>query len=167
MQPLPLSACPVPEEQQPLNEYVQLKEAWPFCWTVQSRAAYTRKLAWVWLAGWTITGPIAAASFPPRHALLHFLLAGSAGSLLFLLLLLLRLYLGWWYVRDRLNDATVSYEESGWYDGQVWPKPAAMVARDRLVVAYQIAPILNRLQTTLLLLVGCLGCGSLLWLFAP
>ncbi|NJK99086.1 MAG: CGLD27 family protein [Spirulinaceae cyanobacterium SM2_1_0] len=166
MQPLPLSACPVPEEQQPLNEYTQLKEAWPFCWTVQSRPHFARKLCWVWLAGWVIAGPIAAASFPPRYLPWRFLLAGSGGALFFLLLLLMRLYLGWWYVRDRLNDATVSYEESGWYDGQTWSKPAAMLMRDRLVVTYQITPILDRLRTTLLFLASCIGLGSSLWLLS-
>ncbi len=167
MQPLPLSVCPVPEEQQPLNEYLQLREAWPFRWTVQPPSAFARKLLGVWFAGWAIAGPIAAASFSPFQAPWRFLLAGSGGSSLFLLLLLARLYLGWWYVRDRLNQATVSYEESGWYDGQTWPKPAAILTRDRLVVTYQITPILGRLKTTLLLILGSLSLGSSLWLLVP
>jgi hypothetical protein len=31
----------------------------------------------------------------------------------------LRLYLGWAYIGNRLFSATVEYEETGWYDGQV------------------------------------------------
>lgn len=30
---------------------------------------------------------------------------------------------GWSYVGDRLLSAVVPYEESGWYDGQMWVKP--------------------------------------------
>lgn len=30
---------------------------------------------------------------------------------------------GWSYVGDRLLSAVVAYEETGWYDGQMWVKP--------------------------------------------
>jgi len=30
---------------------------------------------------------------------------------------------GWSYVGDRLLSAVIPYEESGWYDGQMWVKP--------------------------------------------
>lgn len=30
---------------------------------------------------------------------------------------------GWSYVGDRLLSAVVPYEETGWYDGQLWVKP--------------------------------------------
>jgi hypothetical protein len=30
---------------------------------------------------------------------------------------------GWSYVGDRLLSAVVPYEETGWYDGQMWVKP--------------------------------------------
>lgn len=40
--------------------------------------------------------------------------AGCLGSLLVVLLLVLRIYLGWAYVGDRLLSAAVPYEETGW-----------------------------------------------------
>ncbi|MCW6035589.1 CGLD27 family protein [Spirulina subsalsa FACHB-351] len=160
----PTSFCPVPEDQQPLNEYEQLKSSWLFNWTTQPLGQYSRKLVWVWVWGWVISGPIAAASFPPSKLPVKFALAGSGGALFFVLLVLMRLWLGWWYVKDRLNQDTVSYEESGWYDGQVWDKPPEVQMRDRLVVSYQIKPILNRLHKTLLILAGLVVSGSLIWL---
>ncbi|MEB3174634.1 MAG: CGLD27 family protein, partial [Cyanobacteriota bacterium] len=39
--------------------------------------------------------------------------------------------------------------ESGWYDGQTWPKPPEVLVRDRLIVQYQVSPILRRLGVTL------------------
>lgn len=30
---------------------------------------------------------------------------------------------GWSYVGDRLLSAVIPYEETGWYDGQMWVKP--------------------------------------------
>ena len=47
-------------------------------------------------------------------------------------------------------EATVPYEESGWYDGQVWIKPPEILLQDRLIGTYEIYPGLIRLQITLL-----------------
>ena len=116
MRESPVSICPVPSEQQPLNEYQQLQESWFFRWGIIDKWVYGRKLTWVWCWGWIFTGPIAAASFHPAKAPLQFALCGSAGALLLVVLVLARLYLGWSYVSDRLNKETVFYEESGWYD---------------------------------------------------
>lgn len=56
--------CPVPFEQQPLNEYEQLKESWFFRWATLEPVIYRKKLAWVWIWSWILVGPIAAYSFP-------------------------------------------------------------------------------------------------------
>lgn len=36
---------------------------------------------------------------------------------------------GWSYVGDRLLSAVIPYEESGWYDGQMWVKPPEVSAQ--------------------------------------
>jgi hypothetical protein len=155
--------CPVPREQQPINEYEQLKDSWFFRWATLEADSYGRKLAWVGLWGWLIAAPIAAASFSPSKFLLKFILCSSAGATLIVTLVLLRLYLGWSYIRDRLNSDKIFYEESGWYDGQTWLKPNTMLKRDRLVVSYQIKPILVRLQKTFLLLLLLGLISGLMW----
>jgi hypothetical protein len=155
--------CPVPREQQPINEYEQLKDSWFFRWATLEADSYGRKLAWVGLWGWLIAAPIAAASFSPSKFLLKFILCSSAGATLIVTLVLLRLYLGWSYIRDRLNSEKIFYEESGWYDGQTWLKPSTMLERDRLVVFYQIKPILVRLQKTLLFLLLLGLISGLMW----
>ena len=43
----------------------------------------------------------------------------SSGIFFVVTLVVVRLYLGWAYVGNRLLSATVKYEETGWYDGQV------------------------------------------------
>ncbi|MGK7928623.1 MAG: CGLD27 family protein [Spirulina sp.] len=159
-----ISFCPVPEEQQPLNEYEQLKESWLFNWAVQTPLKYIRKLAWVWGLGWLVAGPIASSSFPPGKYPLNFTLAAAGGSLIFVVLLLFRLYSGWSYICDRLYRETVTYEESGWYDGQIWEKPAAVLQRDRLVVTYQVKPVLHRLKKTLAVLAAFVALGSVTWI---
>jgi hypothetical protein len=64
--------------------------------------------------------------------------------------ILVRLYLGWSYILKRLLSATVFYEESGWYDGQLWIKPSHVLIQDRLVGVYQVMPIIINLKVIFL-----------------
>jgi hypothetical protein len=157
-------ACPVPSDQQPVNEYEALKESWFFGWGMLEMPAYGRKLAWAGFWGWLLVIPIAFASFPWQKFPLRFLLSSSLGAALTAALVLLRLYLGWYYIRDRLNSEQVVYEESGWYDGQVWRKPPEILTRDRLIAVYQVTPILQRLRQTALILGSAIAVNRLCWL---
>lgn len=158
-----VSNCPVPIEQQPLNEYEELKMSWLFRDSTLNWREYITKIAWIWSLSWLVAGPVAAASFSPQKHIAHFILCGAAGASVGVVLALVRLYLGWFYVRDRLYSPTVFYEESGWYDGQTWTKPQEVLNRDRLVVTYGIKPILQRLQFTFAGLAGLLLIGTIVW----
>lgn len=162
-QPQPQSTfCPVPIEQQPLQEYEAIKAAWLFNWPVQSVVFYSRKLLWVGFWSGLVLAPLVAASFPLDKAPVQFVCFTLVAALAMVVLLVLRLYLGWRYVRDRLQRETVNYEESGWYDGQTWIKPPGVLARDRLVVTYQVQPVLGRLLRTMGICGLLMGLGSLI-----
>ena len=155
--------CPVPREQQPQYEYQQLQDSWFFSWVSLQPQSYIIKILGLAAGLLAIAAPIAAASFPPTEHPLKFILTSLGGSGFLTTLFLVRLYLGWSYLRDRLYKAKISYEESGWYDGQIWEKPQAMLDRDRLIVTYEIQPILRRLQKTFLA-IGILGIvSSIIW----
>jgi len=158
-----VSNCPVPTDQQPLNEYEELKTSWLFRDSTLDWRKYITKMIWIWGLSWLIAGPVAAASFSPKKYVAHFILCGAAGASVGVVLALVRLYLGWFYVRDRLCNSTVFYEESGWYDGQTWTKPQEVLNRDRLIVAYEIKPILQRLQFTFAGLAGMFVTGTIVW----
>ncbi|MBD2100515.1 CGLD27 family protein [Leptolyngbya sp. FACHB-261] len=155
--------CPVPLEQRPLNEYEELRESWFFSWATLDIPTFVKRLAVVWLVGWSVSAPVAAYSFSPSRATLQFLLFAAAGASLPLGLVLLRLYLGWNYIRSRLLNATIPYEESGWYDGQYWTKPTEELTKDRLVFTYQVQPLLRRLERTFMVLGVLLVLGVLAW----
>ncbi|WP_353258102.1 CGLD27 family protein [Prochlorothrix hollandica] len=136
--------CPVPEEQQPLNEYQELQRSWFFRWALSPFPQLWKPLLWLWLASWLVAGPVAAASFMPSRHWGKFLLTSATGAWLPVGLILLQLYLGWRYVCDRLARPVVCYEESGWFDGQLWQKPPDILSRDRLIVAYELRPLPHR-----------------------
>ena len=158
-----ISFCPVPQEQQPTYEYQQLQDSWFFCWATLNPTDYTKKLLWVSFAASMVVAPIAAVSFLPTEYPVKFVLSSVAGIVFLTALVLFQLYSGWSYVRDRLYRERISYEESGWYDGQIWLKPESMLTRDRLIVSYEVQPIIQRMQKTFMFLLGIVIVGGIIW----
>jgi hypothetical protein len=158
------SFCPVPKEQQPVNEYEELQSSGFFGWAKLAPAQYITKLVWVGIWSSIVTAPLAEASFSIAKFPLQFAIWTIGGCLIFIALTAVRLYVGWNHVRNRLNSETVFYEESGWYDGQTWIKTPEILARDRLLVSYEIQPIIKRLQLTFATLLGTVIVCAGLWL---
>ena len=48
-------------------------------------------------------------------------------------------------VFKRLTSEKVEYEESGWYDGQVWIKPLVLKEKESLIASIEVKPILENL----------------------
>lgn len=156
--------CPVPLEQRPLQEYEQLKESWLFDWGMLALPQYSQKIAWVSFWSSVFVIPLSMSIFSPSEELLPFLLTSLIGICLLTGLFLSRIYLGWDYVKNRLKSDRIFYEESGWYDGQTWLKPTTMLNRDRLIVSYEIEPILSRLRSTYFALAGAIAVSVIIWL---
>lgn len=106
-------------------------------------------------------GPISAFTFDPVKQTLPFIAGGVATTSFLSSLALIRTYLGWSYVNERLVTAVLPYEETGWYDGQQFTKPPQVLARHQLLSTYEVVPVLRRLQQSLLIaavsLIGSLG----------
>ncbi|KAH9608735.1 hypothetical protein KSS87_019399 [Heliosperma pusillum] len=145
----------VPFEQRPVNEYSSLKDETLYSWAELSPGSFLIKLGGLWLTTFIVLGlPIAAASFNPSKEPLRLILAAGTGTLFLVSLIILRIYLGWSYVGDRLLSAVVPYEESGWYDGQMWVKPP------------EVKPVIKMLKQTLVGTGALLVSGVLLFIFA-
>ncbi|XP_019089863.1 PREDICTED: uncharacterized protein ycf36-like, partial [Camelina sativa] len=152
--PLPETDCPVPPEQQPINEYQSLSTSFPFAWASGDLVEYASRLfvtgaSFAFFVGLPVCwfGSVGAEYEPVKR-----ILAASSSGIFAVTLAVVRMYLGWAYVGNRLLSATVEYEETGWYDGQVWVKTPQVLARDRLLGSFSVKPILARLKNTLLIL---------------
>lgn len=149
----------VPFDQRPVNELANLKQTFLYSWGTLSTNQYVSRLAIIFAVTFALLGaPIAYQTYDPMDQPLEFLLSASAGSLLVEAAVVIRVYLGWAYVSKRLLSATVEYEETGWYDGQVFVKPPEVLMRDRLLGTYEVKPVLGRLKSTLV------GSGAVLLL---
>lgn len=158
--------CPVPPEQRPLREYEQLLDSWFFVWPAHNFSELVRPLATSWLLLAPLTVLVASGSWVMRHHPAQLVLAGLVAAVALPILLLVRQWLGWTYVHRRLLSERVEYEESGWYDGQVWEKPLAWRQQDLLVAQHQVQPVLRRLQqaamlAVILALLGASLCQAL------
>ncbi|CAK6694637.1 MAG: hypothetical protein RLZZ213_564 [Cyanobacteriota bacterium] len=158
--------CPVPPEQRPLQEYEQLLASWFFVWPSHDLPGLLRPLATSWLLLLPVSILVASGSWVLRHHPAQLVLAGMVAAVALPMLLLVRQWLGWNYVHRRLVSERVEYEESGWYDGQVWEKPLAWRQQDLLVAQHQVQPVLRRLQqgaalAVILALVGASLCQAL------
>lgn len=138
--------CPIPREQQPINEYQTLKNSFFFCWPCKHIKIYLLYLFITFLFGLFF---VFVFNFNIPFFVFDLLLNGLIAGNLLLLLDLIRNYVGWHYIGKRLLSATIFYEESGWYDGQLWVKSNEMLIQDRFIGMYEIKPILNRLKYTL------------------
>ncbi|KAJ9555975.1 hypothetical protein OSB04_010589 [Centaurea solstitialis] len=150
----PETDCPVPPEQQPINEYQSLSTSSPFSWASGDFVEYCSRLVATGVGFALFVGlPVSwygsvGVGWDPIQRILGALCSG----ILAVTLAVVRMYLGWAYVGNRLLSATVEYEETGWYDGQIWVKTAEVLARDRLLGSFTVKPVLNRLKNTLVTL---------------
>ena len=157
--------CPVPADQIPIKEYESMSESWFYSWGARELKGYLIPIVSLWLASWIVVGPMAAVSFGPSKLLPQFVISASLGSLLLPTLALVQLYVGWQHVCDRLSQKAVPYEESGWYDGQIWEKPEDVINRDRLIADYQVKPLMLRLQRTFAVILGIVSFSLVTWQF--
>ena len=148
--------CPVPLNQRPLNEYNNISKSWINSWPLLERNIFYRRLLYSWLIIIPISLIISYGSDYLKNNILDLTLTSLTASLLFPILLLCRQWLTWIYIYKRLNSEKIEYEESGWYDGQIWEKPIDWRAKDLLIAQNQVKPILNHLEITIILFIAFL-----------
>ena len=136
--------CPVPKEQQPTNEFIELSKSKIFSWT-KTKKSLIIVLIKISLLAFILFLVISSGSIYFKKSLLKYILLSFFSSLSVPLLISIRLYLGWNHVFKRLTSEKVEYEESGWYDGQVWTKPLVLKEKESLIASIEVKPILKNL----------------------
>jgi len=138
------SNCPVPREQQPTNEFIELSKSNIFSWP-KTKKSLIIVLIKFWLGTFILFIAISSGSVHFKTSLLRYVLLSFFSSLSIPILISIRLYLGWNHVFNRLKSERVEYEESGWYDGQIWIKPLVLREKESLIASIEVKPILKNL----------------------
>ena len=136
--------CPVPREQQPTNEFIELSKSKIFSWP-KTKKSLILILIKFWIVAFVLFLVISSGSVYFKTSLLKYILLSFFCSLSIPLLISIRLYLGWNHIFKRLTSEKVEYEESGWYDGQVWEKPLVLRDKEILIASIEVKPILRNL----------------------
>ena len=136
--------CPVPRDQQPTNEYIELSKSIIFSWP-KSKKSLIIALTKFWLGAFILFLVISSGSIYFKTSILRYVVLSFFSSLSIPLLISIRLYLGWNHIFNRLISEKVEYEESGWYDGQVWEKPLFLKEKESLIASIEVKPILRNL----------------------
>jgi len=138
------SKCPVPREQQPTNEFIELSKSKIFSWP-KTKKSLILILIKFWVGAFVLFLVISSGSVYFKTSILKYILLSFFSSLSIPLLISIRLYLGWNHIFNRLISEKVEYEESGWYDGQVWEKPLVLKEKESLIASIEVKPILKNL----------------------
>ena len=154
--------CPVPKDQQPTNEFIELSKSKIFS-LAKSKKSFSFILIKFWVGTFIIFLTISSGSVYFETSKLKYILLSLFTSLSLPLLFSLRLYLGWNHIFKRLTSEKVEYEESGWYDGQIWIKPINLKEKESLIALLEVKPILINLIQTISLITIIALFGILLF----
>ena len=154
--------CPVPKDQQPTNEFIELSKSKIFSWP-KSKKTFSIILLRFWAVTFFIFVIISSGSVYFETSTLKYILLSFFSSLLLPFLISIRLYLGWNHIFKRLTSEKVEYEESGWYDGEIWIKPVKLKEKESLIASLEVKPILKNLTQILSLIIIFALIGILLF----
>ena len=155
------SKCPVPKEQQPTNEFLELSNSRVFA-LAKSNEKFSIILISTWLVAFLIFLVISSGSSYFHTYLLKYIFLSFFGSLSVPLLITIRLFLGWTHIYKRLTSEIIEYEESGWYDGQIWNKPIELKEKESLIASLEVKPILKNLTQVTSVIISLILIGILI-----
>ena len=155
------SKCPVPKEQQPTNEFLELSNSRVFA-LAKSNEKFSIILISTWLIAFLIFLVISSGSSYFHTYLLKYIFLSFFGSLSVPLLITIRLFLGWTHIYKRLTSEIIEYEESGWYDGQIWNKPIELKEKESLIASIEVKPILKNLTQVTSVIISLILIGILI-----
>ena len=154
--------CPVPKDQQPTNEFIELSKSKIFTWP-KSKKSFLLILLKFWIGTFFIFVVISSGSVYFENSTLRYILISFFSSLSLPFLFSIWLYFGWNHIFKRLTSEKVEYEESGWYDGQIWIKPVKLKEKETLIALLEVKPILKNLIQILSLIIIFALIGILLF----
>ena len=155
------SKCPVPKEQQPTNEFLELSNSNLFA-LAKTNKKFSIILISIWLLAFLFFLVISSGSNYFKTELLKYIFLSLFGSLSVPLLITIRLLLGWNHIYKRLTSEVIEYEESGWYDGQIWIKPIELKEKESLIATIEVKPILKNLKQVTSIIISLILIGILI-----
>ena len=138
--------CPVPEDQKPITEYLNLKDNSFTNWSTLELKKYNQK---IFITFFICLFIFSIFSYSPSQDLIKWFLSNLLITINTLIFVQISVIFRWNELKKQLKQSKLFYEEGSWYDSQVWEKPFIILKNDRLLVSQKLIPILRRLYRTL------------------
>jgi hypothetical protein len=134
--------CPVPQEQKPIEEYIQLQQNWFITFFFHLPDNNNKQNFFFVFAGILISQSFFTFFFPFLAKLKFFFFFGNISFFLFSLFILFR----WKELEKRFSFSRLIYEESSWYDTEIWEKPFSILRTDKLLSSQKIKPLQTKIE---------------------
>lgn len=141
--------CPIPEDQKPINEYLDLLENNFFNWNGFTTKLYNIKLLNRLGLYFLIFCFLRLERIHENSKITNWLVINLGLGLTIFVFSLVFNFLRWKDLGKKFSDSQIFYEESSWFDSQTWEKPFFLIKNDKLIFHQKIIPILRRLGRTI------------------
>ena len=145
--------CPIPDDQKPINEYLNLQENIFTNWINLPTKKLFKKLFFNFFYFFLLISILTINELNFSTFYFKFLFQNIKFSLLFLFLTLIITLNQWKEISKKFKVSRLFYEEASWFDGQIWDKPFSIIRNDRLLLTQKIKPVINRGEKILLFLI--------------
>jgi hypothetical protein len=161
--------CPVPEDQKPLQEYIELKQNPVFNWIFFSKEKYNSNLflssgflflssffffSFFFLSKLTFLAPLASLSETTylsyffHFSFLKFFYLIWLIFLFVFCLFFLQIFFTLQNISSHFENSRLVYEEGSWYQGKIWEKSFSLMKNEKLIRIHKIEPSKKRIQIT-------------------
>ena len=142
--------CPVPNDQKPINEYINGKENLLTSWTTLSTKKYEKKIKTLFSIIFLFFSIVKFSTFQGIYYLSDWVFENCFFTMIFLIFFFLIILSRWVQIDYRFSQARLFYEEASWYDGQYWEKPLELIKNEKLISSQKIRPIIRRIQNSII-----------------
>lgn len=142
--------CPVPEDQKPINEYINIKENDFFNWVTLAPKKYYEKIRDFFLIVFISNILFLKLFFNNFTDGFYLFFFNCLISLFLFSCFLFLIRIRWIEIKNKFNSTRLFYEEASWYDGQIWEKPLELIKNDKLISSQKIEPIIQRINNLLI-----------------
>jgi hypothetical protein len=141
--------CPVPENQKPINEYINLQQNALTQWLLFSNKENEKIFLSLYFFVFFIFFGLNSPKFAFINILQSILISSFLTNVITLFFFFFQFF-RWSQLENRFNQSRLFYEEGSWYDGQIWEKPFLLIKNERFLTSQKIRPLIQRLSRKIL-----------------
>ena len=145
--------CPIPEDQKPIKQLINLKENSFTNILTLSNKDFVKKIFFNFFCYFLIISLFRLNELNSYLLSLNWFLVNIEVSLIFLFLSIYFIFNQWQTLLKAFNSSRIFYEEASWFDGQIWDKPFSIIRNDRLIIKQQLKPLVIRTINLLIFLI--------------